>query len=92
MLKVDINEGKRFIAAQGSGIELVADIASIIDDIYSQFKRRSPEAATMFRNAITHLVVDTDSPLWAGNASPEFALAAFLPHTEKKEDNTNAEN
>ncbi len=55
---------KQIIYASGEIPELLTDIALLVSGIYTQLKGASPEAAEMFRTALTKVVQDQNGPMW----------------------------
>lgn len=68
MLKCDMDakKGTARVEVRGSVLEIAADVAYIIQDVYGAIKRRNPLEADMFK-FITKQVVDDDSPVWNFN-------------------------
>lgn len=66
MLKCDLDakKGTARVEANGSVLEITADIAYIINDLYGAIKRGNPSAADMFKFFMKQVVYDDDSPIW----------------------------
>lgn len=72
MLKVDISlvqrdgeEAKRvYVEAGGPLPEILEDVGSTINGIYTSLQKRSPTMADMFKAALTIGLLDPHSPCW----------------------------
>lgn len=76
MLKVDIVErggGRRGveIVAQGSIIEIMAEVGQVISGVHMQLKRNDPAAARAYRHCLINLLTDPDTPLWNDEPNAE---------------------
>lgn len=63
MLKVDLDakKGRATIAAEGSGIEILADLTFLIRQIY---RGMDEDDAKAFKYAIQEVIADEESPVW----------------------------
>lgn len=76
MLKVDSVEcgggrHKSKIVAQGSIIEIMAEVGQVIGGVHMQLKRSDPNAARAYRHGLINLLTDPDTPLWNDDPNAE---------------------
>lgn len=75
MLKVDMTEqgGGRGvkIVAQGSLIEIMADVGHVIGGVHMQLKRSDPAVAHAYRHSLIKLLTDPETPLWNDDPNAE---------------------
>lgn len=64
MLDVKVNGSGCRITARGSGVELLAEITLLINDLYSAIYKQDKQMATDFRRELTRAIVDPESPAW----------------------------
>ena len=67
MLKVDIGEHRGdthcSVLAQGTLIEIIADVGQVIAGVHMQLKRSNPVMARIYRRKMVELLTDPDTPL-----------------------------
>lgn len=63
MLKVDLDvkNGRAKIAAAGSGLEILADVAFLIKEIH---EKMDADDARMFKELMQKCITDEESPVW----------------------------
>lgn len=88
MLKVDTAErggGRRGveIVAQGSIIEIMADVGMIIASIHTQLKRSDPAVAWAYRHSLINLLTDPDTPLWRDDPNAEGVMVTIPKFKEE---------
>jgi hypothetical protein len=76
MLKVDMVKcggGRRKveIVAQGSIIEIMADVGQLIGGVHMQLKRNDPAIARIYRHELVRLLTDPETPLWNDDPNAE---------------------
>lgn len=75
MLKVDTAKhggGRRVsIVAQGSIIEILADVGQVIGGVHMQLKRSDPALARVYRHELIRLLTDPETPLWNDDPNAE---------------------
>lgn len=55
--------------AQGTLIEIIADVGQVIAGVHMQLKRSNPAMARIYRSMLSQLLTDPDTPLW--NVDPD---------------------
>lgn len=76
MLKVDMvkcggGRHKAEIVAQGSIIEIMADVGQVIGGVHMQLKRSDPAIARIYRHELVRLLTDPETPLWNDDPNAE---------------------
>ena len=61
-LEKETNTGK--IEVKGSPIEILTDVAFLINDVYTLFQNNSPIMGDLFRDILRDAVNDDSSPIW----------------------------
>ena len=66
MLKCHLEKetGTGKIEVKGSPIEILSDVAFLINDIYLAFRENSPIMGYLFRDMLRDVVNDDSSPIW----------------------------
>lgn len=65
MIKCHIKKGGIVrVKASGTAAELVPEVGMVILEIFRVIRKRSPEAAKLFRNRLIGLLLDPKSPVW----------------------------
>ena len=66
MLKIDINMDKErsIIEADGTGDELLAELAMAVGHVYAGIHNNDPMMASAFKHVFIMLVSAPDSPMW----------------------------
>ena len=65
MLNVKIQKcQKSVIEANGAAVEIVADIATLVNAIHTQFSYADPDVAKEFRAVFTAIVNDPEGKMW----------------------------
>ncbi len=68
MIKAEINStGKCSLELEGEPTVVMAESIALINKIYNAFVSVSPKAAKTFRNGLTILALDPESPLFMDN-------------------------
>ena len=52
------------IYVKGNPIEILEDVAFLINDVYNVFRENSPIMGDLFRNMLRDVVNDDSSPIW----------------------------
>lgn len=88
MLKVNICEyggGRQVeVAAQGSLIEIMAEVGQVIAGIHTQLLQNDPRSAKAYRKALIDLMIDPESPLWDKNPNASGWMIT-LPKIKKED-------
>ena len=90
MLKAEIESGKQTIMANGSGADLVLDIAILIGNIHGQIRNSQPQLADAFRRHLLSVLTDPKSGVWEVAPSADTGFAVCYP--TNKGGKTNADN
>ena len=69
MLKLEVDGHKTMIAFNGGLVDLCRSFGEAINHIYQSLCQRDPGAAEAFRDVMTALFTDPDSPLWTEKVS-----------------------
>ena len=69
MLKLEVDGTKKMMAFKGDLVALCRSFAEAINHVYHFVEQRNPIAAEAFRNTMTALLTDPDSPLWTEKIS-----------------------
>lgn len=66
MLKCHLEKetGTGKIEVKGSPIEILSDVAFLINDVYTLFQNNSPIMGDLFRDILRDAVNDDSSPVW----------------------------
>lgn len=68
MLKVNINDAggdtKVFVMGSGDLFELTAEVAIVINGLYTQLTQSNAALGKEFRRMISQLLIEPNSPLW----------------------------
>lgn len=88
MLKVDMAEhggGRRGveIVAQGSIIEIMADVGQVIGVVHMQLKRSDPALARIYRHELIRLLTDPETPLWNDDPNAEGVMITIPKFKEE---------
>ena len=59
------------ILAQGTLIEILADVGQVIAGVHIQLKRVEPAMARIYRSKLVQLITDPDTPLWNDDPNAE---------------------
>ena len=59
------------IVAQGSIIEIMADVGQVIGGVHMQLKRSDPAIARIYRHELVRLLTDPETPLWNDDPNAE---------------------
>ena len=59
------------IVAQGSIIEIMADVGQVIAGVHMQLKRSDPALARVYRHELIRLMTDPETPLWNDDPNAE---------------------
>lgn len=90
MLKAEIEKGKQTIMANGSGTDLLLDIAILIGTIHGQLRNSRPEIAEIFQRELLTVLTDPRSGVW--EMSPSADAGFVIYHPTNKGGNPNAGN
>ena len=90
MLKAEIENGKQIITANGSGADLVLDLAVLIGNIHGQIRNSQPQLADAFRRHLLSVLTDPKSGVWEVTPSAGTGFAVCYP--TNKGGNHNADN
>lgn len=71
MLKCHLEKetGTGKIEAKGSPIEILSDVAFLINDVYTLFQNNSPIMGCLFRDILRDAVNDDSSPIWKASGT-----------------------
>ena len=69
MLKLEVDRSNTMISFNGGLVDLCYSFAKAINNIYQSLCQRDTDAAEAFRNTMTALFTDPDSPLWTEKIS-----------------------
>ena len=69
MLKLEVDGPKTTIAFIGDLGEICSSLGKAINHVYHSFGQRNPDLAEAFRDVMTALFTDPDSPLWTEKIS-----------------------
>ena len=86
MLKVDTAErggGGVTIVAQGSIIEIMAEVGQVIGGVHMQLKRSDPAVARAYRHSLINLLTDPDTPLWNDDPNAEGVMITIPKFKEE---------
>ena len=86
MLKVDTAErggGGVTIVAQGSIIEIMADVGQVIGGVHMQLKRSDPVLARIYRHKLIRLLTDPETPLWNDDPNAEGVMITMPKFKEE---------
>ena len=88
MLKVDIGEHRGgdthcSILAQGTLIEITADVGQVIAGVHMQLKRSNPVMARIYRRKMIELLTDPDTPLWNVDPNAEGVMITIPKFKEE---------
>ena len=88
MLKVDVAKhggGRRGveIVAQGSIIEIMADVGQVIGGVHMQLKRSDPAIARIYRHELVRLLTDPETPLWNDDPNAEGVMITIPKFKEE---------
>lgn len=88
MLKVDIKNAAGgddiHVMASGDILSIVAEVAIVINGVYTQLSQASPVLGRVFRQNLISLAFDPESPLWeARNA--DMGICITVPKNSKEE-------
>ena len=89
MLKVNISNrgGGRCqveVVAQGSLIEIMAEVGQVIAGIHNQLRQNDPRSAKAYRKSLIDLMIDPESPLWDEDPNVK-GLMITMPKTKKED-------
>ena len=88
MLEIKVGRSKGGAAstctASGDIIEISADVALVINGIYSQLSHSDPMLAQIFRYNLTKLIIDPQNPVW-NTAAPGDGMCIIQPKNHKEE-------
>ena len=57
------------IEVKGSPIEILSDVAFLINDVYTLFQNNSPIMGCLFRDILRDAVNDDSSPIWKASGT-----------------------
>jgi len=88
MLRANIGEHKGgdthcSILAQGTLIEIIADVGQVIAGVHVQLKRRNPAMARIYRSKLIQLLTDPDTPLWNEDPNAEGVMITIPKFKEE---------
>ena len=88
MLKIifGVGKGPDMIAARGTTLDIVQELAQAIATIHSQFRRSSPMDAALFRKGIECIVSDANTPLWDADVQA-YGVAVSAPNKKGGDEN-----
>ena len=69
----DLDRDHVDIEAEGSPTNIMAEVTSIVREVYLSIKEQDPDAAETFRDRFTHLVNRLNSPVWRDEEEGEDA-------------------
>lgn len=71
MLKCHLEKetGTGKIEVRGSPIEILSDVAFLINDVYTLFQNNSPITGDFFRTILRDAVNDDSSPIWKASCT-----------------------
>lgn len=85
MLEVKCGHGKGVICtASGDIVEISADVALVINGIYSQLAHSDPVLAQIFRYNLTKLINDPQNPVW-NTSAPGDGMCIIQPKNHEEE-------
>ena len=59
------------ILAQGTLVNIIADVGQVIAGVHMQLKRSDPAMARIYRRKMVELLTDPDTPLWNDDPNAE---------------------
>ena len=87
MLRANIGEHRGVthsdILAQGTLIEVIADVGQVIAGVHIQLKRTEPAMARIYRRKMVELLTDPDTPLWNEDPNAEGVMITIPKFKEE---------
>lgn len=71
------------IVAQGSIIEIMADVGQVIGGVHMQLKRSDPILARIYRHELIRLLTDPETPLWNDDPNAEGVMITMPKFKEE---------
>lgn len=76
--RFELKDGCFEAEVTGSVVDIAQAVISVIDAVHSSFAQKDPGAAAAIRYIVTQACVHPKTPLWAGNALGNDAVAIIL--------------
>ena len=89
MLKAEIKNSKAggdkvFVMANGSLADIIVEVGLVINGVHAQLKQASPILAKQYRQNLTALLIDPETPLWKDYGNHE-GVCITVPNNSKED-------